>query len=483
MRKRIFRIAFFACSIPLNACLAAGPEPSPSLGSMLPLWSMLPFVGMLLSIAIFPLAAGHWWEHNRHKGAVTAAWSLILAVPLLAVFGNAAWSEIKNVFFGDYIPFILLLGALFTVSGGIFVGGTFKGTPWTNTLLLGIGTLAASLLGTTGASMLMIRPVLRANRHRRYRAHVVVFFIFLVSNIGGALTPLGDPPLFLGFLHGVPFFWTLRLAPIMAVASVLVLSAFFIWDSLLHRREEHKPALDPSYTGQDHRRFHVDGLHNMILLAVVLGAVLMSGFLKLGGIMVAGVHLEWQNLLRDVILLNVIIASAKTTPKRIHEKNEFSWAPIQEVAILFVGIFVTIIPVISMLKAGVHGSMGPLIRSIREPVHYFWVTGGLSSFLDNAPTYLTLLNTALGNLYAGISEPIAVARLLAENPVYLKAIAAGAVFMGANTYIGNAPNFMVRSIAEEKNNWNIRMPNFFTYMLYSGGVLIPIFLLVGFIFF
>jgi Na+/H+ antiporter NhaD/arsenite permease-like protein len=475
--------AVFACAA--APCRASGPAASESLGHRLPIWSIIPFLGILLSIALFPLigqknpSVERFWE--RHFGEVSAFWGLLLLIPFLAAFGLSAFSEFKHMMMIDYIPFIILLLALFTVSSGILVEGRIRGTPGTNAMMLLIGTVIASCTGTTGASMLMIRPVLRSNIHRRNKAHVVVFFIFLVSNIGGLLTPLGDPPLFLGFLHGVPFFWTLSMLPILCFTVAVVLAVFFAMDSILYRKELAENATLRSLNDSK-TTVRLSGSHNLLYLAGIVGAVLMSGIWKPGEWTVLGVPVAAQNILRDVLLIVLAALSFRTTRKEIHQKNEFSWRPMEEVAVLFAGIFVTIIPAILMLKAGAEGPMGFIIRAVQRPSHYFWAAGGLSSFLDNAPTYLTFFNTALGNFYAGIPETSAVPRLIAEKAVYLKAIAAGAVFMGANTYIGNAPNFMVKTIAEEKR-WGVAMPHFFGYMGYSMAILIPTFILVTLFFF
>jgi len=365
------------------------------------------------------------------------------------------------------------------VAGGLLVEGDIVGKPVSNLLMLLIGTIIASWIGTTGASMLMIRPVLRANSSRKNKVHVVIFFIFLVSNVGGALTPLGDPPLFLGFLHSVPFFWTMQLLPETLLVAGLALLIFFIMDTVLYKREADS-SLQKNFAAEAGTPVRIRGLFNFVLLAGVVGSVLMSGMLHLGEVTVWGITLELQNLLRDFLLILIGLISLKTTRVEIRQGNEFSWGPIQEVAILFAGIFMTIIPALAMLRAGSQGHLAFIVNSVKEPWHYFWVAGGLSSFLDNAPTYLTFFNTALGNFYPGMPETQAVARLLAEHPIYLKAISCGAVFMGANTYIGNAPNFMVRSIAEEAG---VKMPSFFGYMLYSLLVLIPLFVLTTLIFF
>jgi Na+/H+ antiporter NhaD/arsenite permease-like protein len=485
VKKNLLLSGMMSVAFIAAPCAASEPGTAENIGLRLPLWSIIPFAGILLSISLFPLfgqknaSVEKFWY--RHFGEVSAFWGLLLAVPFVIGFGQSAVYQLKHVMLIDYIPFIILLLALYTVSSGILVEGHLKGTPAMNALLLVIGTAIASWMGTTGASMLMIRPLLRANALRKNKAHVVIFFIFLVSNIGGALTPLGDPPLFLGFLHGVPFFWTLRMLPIMAFTVAMVLSVFIVLDTVLYRREL---AVNDSLRSLHDARTSVRivGAHNFVFLAGIVGTVLMSGILELGEWNGFGVPLSIQNILRDAILIVLAVLSFKSTRKEIHQKNEFSWRPIEEVAILFAGIFVTIIPAILMLKAGTEGPMGFILRAVKNPSHYFWAAGGLSSFLDNAPTYLTFFNTALGSFYAGMPEPQAVSNLIAEKAVYLKAIAAGAVFMGANTYIGNAPNFMVKAIAEEKR-WGVRMPHFFGYMGYSLAILVPTFILVTLIFF
>ncbi len=466
-------MASVAAMVPTAAVAAA--DHGVELGADLPAWSGIPFAGILLSIALFPLLAPRLWHHHYPK--VTAAWALVLAIPFVAVYGRPAIREILHVTLIDYVPFIILLATLFTIGGGILVRGSLRGSPPVNAAIMAIGTVLASWVGTTGAAMLMIRPLLRANRDRRHRAHVVVFFIFLVANIGGALTPLGDPPLFLGFLHGVPFFWTFSLWKEMLLVAVLALAAFLALDTYYWRRED--PVVrDREVRGEPLR---VDGWHNLIILAGVMAVVITSGFWRAGHLEVFGVHQAVENLLRDVALLLLLAASWITTPRHVRTDNEYSWGPIREVAILFAGIFVTIIPPLLMLRAGEHGALGPLVHAVQTPAQFFWATGMLSSFLDNAPTYLTFLSSALGRLYPGVPEREAILRLIAENNAFLQAIATGAVFMGANTYIGNAPNFMVKSIAEEAG---VKMPSFFGYMFgYSLPVLIPVFVLVTWIFF
>lgn len=442
-------------------------------GSQLSLVWAAPFVGILLSIALLPVLAPRFWEH--HFGKVASFWAVSLLIPGTMLFGPVLIAtELLHTAATEYLPFIILLFALFVVAGGIQVAGNLIGNPATNTAILGMGTVAASLVGTTGAAMLLIRPLIRANQDRRYNAHVFIFFIFLVANIGGSLTPLGDPPLFLGFLKGVDFFWTVTSMFLpMAVATLALLTVFYLLDRHHWRRQgaewpvSHVP-----------RQIRIEGLHNIVYLAGVVVTVLFSGVWKpdvnvpLG----FGVTLPLEGLIRDILLLTLAYLSWRTTPRSIRVENAFAWTPIQEVAVLFAGIFITIIPVLSILRAGHGGALSPLLSLVStsdgQPVNaaYFWLTGGLSSFLDNAPTYLVFFNLAGG-------DPQALMGPLSNT---LLAISAGAVFMGANTYIGNAPNFMVKSICEERG---IRMPSFFGYMAWSGGILIPLFLALTFLFF
>ena len=456
-------------------------------GAKLPIWSIIPFVGILLSIAIFPLVLdSHFLVH--HGGKMSLAWALIFAVPYLIAFRGEAFYDILHIYLIDYIPFIILLWGLFTVAGGILVRGTLRGTPIVNTLLLLIGTAIASWVGTTGASMLLIRPLIRANEYRKSKVHLIIFFIFLVSNIGGSLTPLGDPPLFLGFLHGVPFFWTTTaLFPHMLFISVILIVLFFVVDTFMFKREGGVVPDDGT-----NEPIRVEGLFNLIFLLGIVVAVLMSGTFKWGEVNVLGVHVYWQNIARDVLIVVMGLLSLKFTPfsGKLRQENEFSWEPIEEVAKVFAGIFMTIIPALAILKAGEDGALRGLIGAIKEPLHYFWVTGVLSSFLDNAPTYLTFFNTALGKLgLTAQPDVVIVPQILsgqltgAEHLEFIRlltAISVGAVFMGANTYIGNAPNFMVKAIAEQSG---IRMPSFFGYMLWSVVILFPLFVIVTFWFF
>jgi Na+/H+ antiporter NhaD/arsenite permease-like protein len=448
---------------------------APDLGAHLPAWSALPFVGILLSIVFVPILAPRVW--HLHHGWIALGWGLLLAGPFLWVFRGEAAHELLRTGVTEYLPFVLLLSALFTIGGGVHLSGRLPATPLANAGLLALGTLGASLLGTTGAAMILIRPLLAANAGRRHRAHTVVFFIFLVGNIGGALTPLGDPPLFLGFLAGVPFFWTFSLAPMMFFVAGLVLLVYFLLDVRLYRRES--AAIRQKSESAEPLR--ILGAHNFLYLLGVLGAVILSGVWHPGEIEVLRIQLPIENLVRDGALVLLLLASWTTTAPRIRQANGYSWRPIQEVAILFAAIFATLLPVLAILKAGERGALAPVLSSVHTPAQFFWTTGLLSSLLDNAPTYLAFLSTALGRFFPGLPERTAVLRLIAEHGSFLRAIATGAVFMGANTYLGNAPNLMVKSIAEEAG---VEMPSFLGYVgRYSLPVLVPVFLIAAWVFF
>ncbi|WP_295850038.1 sodium:proton antiporter [uncultured Xylophilus sp.] len=433
----------------------------------------LPFAGLLLSIALVPLAAPGFW--HRHFGKIAAAWALAFLLPFAAVAGaGAAAGVVLHALLAEYLPFIVLLTALFTVSGGIYLRGNLHGSAGLNTGLLAAGAVLASVMGTTGAAMLLLRPLIRANDNRRHQVHVVVFFIFIVCNAGGALTPLGDPPLFLGFLQGVGFFWPLvHLWPHTLLLVGSLLAIFHLLDRAYYRREG-TLLRDPT---PDTQRIGIDGARNFALLGAVVALVLMSGlWTRAPAFTVAGVPVSAASLLRDAGLVAVTLVSLAITPRTVHEANRFAWAPMAEVAKLFAGIFVTIAPVIAMLQAGAGGPFGADVAAVTrpdgqpDPALYFWATGLLSGFLDNAPTYLVFFHTAGGDVPA-------LTTTLAPT---LAAISAGAVFMGALTYIGNAPNLMVRAIAVDRG---IPMPGFFGYMAWSCGVLLPLFLLVTFVFF
>jgi Na+/H+ antiporter NhaD/arsenite permease-like protein len=410
------------------------------LGRSLSLWAVVPFVGLLLSIALLPLRAPHFWESHKNKGLVAFLWSLPVAVYFLFHMPHELVLSMK-----DYASFLLLLTALFIVSGGIVLKGDLKATPEVNTLFLLVGAVLANFIGTTGASMLLIRPLLKTNSERRHTAHIPIFFIFLVSNIGGLLTPLGDPPLFMGFIKGVPFFWTLKLLPIWAVMVGGVGLMFYLFDSLQYRKEECRDLI------RDRQRvvpLHLTGTINFLWVAGII----------------AGIFLPFPR--REGLMILMAVLSLLTTKRQCRIDNRFTYNPIVEVAILFAGIFVTMIPALLIL-----GARGAEI-GITRPWQFFWTTGALSSFLDNTPTYLAFFSMAQG---LGLNG-----EMLGIPTLFLQAISAGAVFMGANSYIGNGPNFMVKVIAEEHK---LKMPSFFGYMVYSFAILIPLYVVVTLIFF
>jgi len=419
------------------------------LGHHLPLWSVVPFGLMLLSIAVLPLMAARFWEHNRNKAML----SCILGLPV--AFWIARLEPMMLVHTAhEYAAFIILLGALYVISGGIVVRGTLAGTPGLNMALLGIGTILASLIGTTGASMLLIRPLLRANSVRMRKTHVIVFFIFLVSNAGGLLTPLGDPPLFLGFLRGVPFLWTLRLWPQWLFVNGVLLILFYFIDSTIFRREDIETPGDlDEIAVKHHVPIHIAGKRNFIILAGIVIVLLASGSMSL------------PPGTQEVGMLLLAAVSWFGTPRSLHRENAFSWTPIIEVAVVFAGIFATMIPALQILNA--RGAE----FGLTQPWQYFWASGALSSFLDNAPTYLTFTAAASGLLGTDATN---LSQMLgnAKGVALLSAISLGSVLMGANTYIGNGPNFMVKSIAEQSG---VKMPSFFGYMAWSGGILLPMF--------
>ncbi|RMG99627.1 MAG: sodium:proton antiporter [Deltaproteobacteria bacterium] len=423
-----------------------------------PVWMVSFFVVMLLSIAILPLTKlEHWWEHNRNKLIVSAILSLYPLIYLTVLEPN--FHALEHSILDEYIPFIILLGTLFYVSGGIVFSGDLRATPKTNMAFLVFGTLIASLVGTTGASMLLIRPVLRTNMERKNKVHVVVFFIFLVSNIGGSLLPIGDPPLFLGYLRGVPFLWTLSLWKETLFVAGALLVIFYFLDRHFYLKE------NPSDRKADDTHvepLRVEGLVNLVWL---VGIVLC----------VALIRPEHGRFLREAVMIACAVASRFTTPKGLREKNEFTWFPILEVAALFIGIFITMIPALMLLKAN-GGQLG-----VDSTAKFFWATGILSSFLDNAPTYLVFFETAQGMVEQGALTGEMLQVTGGNVPlVTLAAISCGAVYMGANTYIGNGPNFMVKAIAEEQG---VRMPSFFGYMRWSLMFLVPLFVLTTVLFF
>lgn len=468
MKAAVQKVGVSVAILAATPAWALAGEPGAG-GFVPPAWAVLPFIGMLLSIALFPLFTPHFWEHHYPKvslfwlivGIGTMAASVPADVGFVPAYGARFFSTTE-----EYVAFIILLGSLFIISGGIHVSGHLPGTPVVNTAILFIGSLLASLIGTTGASMVLIRPLIRANEGRKHQVHLVIFFIFLVSNVGGALTPIGDPPLFLGFLQGIPFEWTLNLAPMWAMCVFPLLGVFYLWDRALAQRE-----------GWHHTHeglhFRIAGKWNFLLLLGVVGAVILSGVLHFETtIPVFGLgELHVEALLRDGAQIVLALVSIWITAPSVRRGNNFNYGPIREVAILFLGIFATMIPALMLLNAR-GAELG-----LDSPAKYFWLTGLLSSFLDNAPTYLTFLATAMGSL--GIQE---AGQMLhsPEGVLILEAISVGAVFMGANTYIGNGPNFMVKAIAEQSG---IRMPSFFGYMVYSAVFLVPLYLLITLLFF
>jgi Na+/H+ antiporter NhaD/arsenite permease-like protein len=402
---------------------------------------MLPFAAMLLAIAFLPVFAPRQWESNLRKLAVGA----LLGLPVLILYARHDPAALGHTA-GDYVSFMALLASLFVISGGVLVTGDIEARPAVNTAFLAVGAVLASAVGTTGASVLLIRPLLATNQERRHVAHTVVFFIFVVSNIGGCLTPLGDPPLFLGYLLGVPFAWTLRLAPHWLLANGMVLTVYYLWDRRAHARED-KAAI--ALDGSAVRPIRVTGKRNVALLLAVVASV-------------AFLHAPY----RELAMLAVSAVSLAVTPREVREANKFTFHAISEVAALFAGIFVTMLPALDVLRAQGRD------LGLREPWHFFWAAGSLSSFLDNAPTYLT---------FVAIAQSLGLpAEVAGTTHRVLAAISVGAVFMGANTYIGNGPNFMVRSIAEERG---VKMPSFLGYMGYSAAVLLPVFLVITVVFF
>ena len=461
--------------IPLTGLLALAPAPACAAafdGRTLAWPWAVPFIGLLLSIAIGPLAAGKFW--HRHYGKVAVAWSLLTLASIAAVFGaSAAVEALVHALLGEYLSFIVLLFALYVVAGGVLVTGALRGTPATNTAILGIGALMASFVGTTGASMILIRPLLRANAGRRYSAHVVVFFIFLVGNIGGALSPLGDPPLFVGFLRGVDFFWTTtELLAETALMSGIVLAAFLLIDAWHFRKDRGGADLGEA---QPFAPLRVSGAVNFVLIGAIVGVILISGVWRSDiTFEISGTSVPLQYAVRDGALLVIALVSLALTPEEHRAANGFTWEPIREVAILFAGIFVCIIPVLAMLRAGPNGAFAWLLEAAStnsgqpNDLAYFWLTGVLSAFLDNAPTYLVFFELAGGDAQ----------RLMTELGSTLAAISMGAVYMGAMTYVGNAPNFMVYAIVTQRG---VPMPSFFGYMLWSCGFLLLPLILLSFV--
>ena len=442
----------------------------------IPLWLCIPFACLLLCIAIFPLVKPEWWEKNRAYAVIL--WSLLFIIPFAIKYGAGTAAEtVLECIIGDYLTFIVLLFGLFCVTGNIKLEGSLAGNPKVNVVLLTIATLCSSWIGTTGASMLFVRPIIQMNSWRKNKTHIMVFFIFLVSNIGGCLTPIGDPPLLMGFNNGVGFFWSLNLLPVMLLNVVILLLLFFIIDNNAYKKDV-ADGLKPE-TSEEKKKLHLAGAHNIIFMIVIVAAVILSGVLPqqvpffAKGIHFYGeVELSYASILEMVMILAAAFLSFRTTKKEVREENHFTWDAIQEVAVLFIGIFITMIPALLILKA--RGSE----LGIEKPWQFFWMTGFLSSFLDNTPTYLVFFTTAVHSALTGGTMVKVLDGTIPK--IFLMAISCGAVFMGANTYIGNAPNFMVRSIAEENG---IKMPSFFGYMAWSVSCLIPVFIIDTLIFF
>jgi Na+/H+ antiporter NhaD/arsenite permease-like protein len=445
-----------------------------SLGAKLPLWTVIPFVALLLCIAILPLAQPHWWEHNRNKGIVAGVLAAIVAIYLLAVHPQHGLHELVDKL-KEYASFIILLAALYVISGGIYIKGSLSGTPLANTILLAIGAMLASFIGTTGASVLLIRPLLRANRTRVAKAHIVVFFIFIVSNCGGLLTPLGDPPLFLGFLKGVPFLWTMQqLWREWLVVNLALLVIFHIYDEVVFAREERARHGSQLEEALKHESVGIEGALNFAFLGGIIVTIYCSG------------QFRWSFGVQEGLMFGLAVLAYLTTSAANRLANKFTFGPIIEVAVLFIGIFITMAPALQILNAwgGDERDVLGWNFGMRHPWEFFWASGVLSSFLDNAPTYLTFAATAAGQQGIAVEDARYLEEYLtkggADAAALLAAVSCGAVFMGANTYIGNGPNFMVKAIAEENG---VKMPSFFGYMAYSGAILIPLFIVVTLIFF
>ena len=472
MRRRSPLSACFAASVAAaasGAAIAATNAGGVFDGAQLSLWWGVPFAGLLLSIALVPLFSAKVW--HDHYGKFAAGWVAALLVPFAVLHGpGEAWHHAVHAVLLEYVPFVVVLFALYTVAGGICIHGHVAGTPMRNTALLALGAALASVMGTTGASMLLIRPLLAGNEGRTHRVHAVIFFILLVGNVGGALSPLGDPPLFIGYLKGVDFFWTTRalLVPTLGLCAAL-LAVFLVLDWYLIRREP--PAAEAEVTRGP---FRIEGAANLLLLAGIVGAVLMSGMWKPGIVFeVFGTDVAIQGIVREGLLIALALGSLALTPRAVREHNAFHWGPIVEVAKIFAGVFLTIIPVIAMLQAGRSGALASVVELVSGPGGapsnraVFWATGFLSAFLDNAPTYLVFFNLSGGSAQA-LMGPLAGT---------LTAISMGAVYFGALTYIGNAPNFMIKAIAEDRG---LTMPSFFAYFAYACVLLLPLLAMVAY---
>ena len=434
-----------------------------------PLWLCIPFACLLLCIAIIPLVKGEWWEKYRPFAVIF--WSLLFIIPFAVKYGAGTAAEtVLECLVNDYLTFIVLLFGLFCVAGNITVEGSLVGSPRVNVILLGIGTLLSSWIGTTGASMLLVRPVIKMNSWRRNKAHIMVFFIFLISNMGGSLTPIGDPPLLMGFSRGVPFFWSIRFFPILLLNMIILLTVLYFLDKRAYRKDIAAGYMPEIKENEPLIRF--EGLHNIILSGVLPDVPFFQNAAgEVISIPIFGeVKLAITSLIEVVMILLAAFLSFKTTNAEIRKKNHFTWGAIQEVAVLFIGIFITMQPALMILKSA-GAELG-----LTHPSQMFWVTGALSSFLDNTPTYLVFLTTAGSMGFAsGITTALGVVPAK-----MLTAISCGAVFMGAMTYIGNAPNFMVKSISDENG---VKMPSFFGYIVWSLCCLVPVFLIDTLLFF
>jgi Na+/H+ antiporter NhaD/arsenite permease-like protein len=432
-------------------------------------WTLIPFGLMLLMIAIGPIVAEHWWEKNVNKLIVSLLLGIPTAIYLAISFRHEGIHAVEHQLIYDYVPFIILLCALFVTTGGIHLSGDIKAKPIINTCFLGIGWVLASIMGTTGAAMLLIRPLLTTNSQRKFTVHTVLFFIAIVANCGGLLTPLGDPPLFLLYLRGASFTWFLTMLPQWAFTGVLLLILYFIIDSYFYKKEDVASLISDSTKVEP---IHITGNINFLYLVLIVVSVafINPAYIEEMGENDAPI---WIKLLREIILISIILLSIYTTRKNVRDANKFSWGPIIEVAVVFLGIFTTMIPAMTYLKENA-SSLG-----LSETWQFYYYTGALSSFLDNAPTAV-----AFHSLAGGLSPEILAnfgSNVVAGVPeILLKAISIGAVFFGAMTYIGNGPNFMVKSIAEESG---IKMPSFFGYMIkFSLIVLLPIYIIVQILF-
>jgi Na+/H+ antiporter NhaD/arsenite permease-like protein len=473
-RVAALRLAELA-ALAVSAVLAPGSAcaSTPLDGTALRWPWAVPFIGILLTIATGPILFPRLW--HKHYGKLAFIWSTFTIAPLAALYGTpVAAAAFVHTILAEFLSFIVLLFTLYVVAGGILMTGNLRGTPLVNAAILSLGTLVASVVGTTGAAMILVRPLIRANAWRLHNAHVVVFFIFLVGNIGGALSPLGDPPLFVGFLHGVDFFWTTRnLWRETALVAALALAAFVVLDLWHYRKDRRITTVGESVSATN---ISISGGINLLLVAGVIAAILASGTWKPGmSFNLYGTALDLENVVRDGTLALIALLSLALTPNEHREANGFTWEPILEVAILFAGIFTCIIPVIAMLQAGKEGAFSWLLAMVTAqngtplPIAYFWATGMLSALLDNAPTYLVFFELA-GGKASDLMGPLAPT---------LAAVSMGAVYMGALTYLGNAPNLMIYAIATERG---VKMPSFFGYMAWAGIVLLPILGLLTYLF-